>query len=314
MVGGKAAVYANILFSLSSKGGDVSSSEALAVVDSRNMLGENALWCPREQVLWWFDVVSVVLWRFTPATGRVEQWSLPKRAGSFALRAARGLLFAFQKGFATLEEAGGEFIWRDVAGIAFGDERFNDGKVDRAGRFWAGTLDRNVASPIGQLYRLGTDFQVTVMDRGFTVSNGIGWSPDDRVMYFTDTTARRIYRYDFDLVSGHVANRRVFVEAAPGHGGPDGMTVDAEGYVWSAQFDRWCIHRYAPDGSLDRSIRMPVQRPTSCMFGGPDLATLYVTSARVGLAADAEVTQPQAGNVFALDVGVRGLPEPRFGA
>ncbi len=292
----------------------MSSSAATAVVDSGNMLGEGALWCPREQVLWWFDVSSVHLWRFAPASGRVEHWPLPKRAGSFALRRDRGLLFAFQKGFATLEVPGGEFTWRDVPGIAFGDERFNDGKVDRAGRFWAGTLDRTVSSAIGQLYRLDTDFRVAVMDRGFTVSNGIGWSPDDRVMYFTDTTARRIYRYDFDLASGQVSNRRVFVEAEPGHGGPDGMTVDAQGYVWSAQFDRWCIHRYAPDGSLDRSIRMPVQRPTSCMFGGPDLATLYVTSARVGLPADAGVAQPQAGNVFALDAGVRGLPESRFGA
>ena len=278
------------------------------------MLGEGALWCPREHVLWWFDVSSVILWRFAPASGRVEHWPLPKRAGSFALRGERGLLFAFQKGFATLDVPGGDFTWRDVPGIAFGDERFNDGKVDRAGRFWAGTLDRNVASAIGQLYRLGTDYRVTVMDHGFTVANGIGWSPDDRVMYFTDTTARRIYRYDFDLGSGQVSNRRVFVEAEPGHGGPDGMTVDADGYVWSAQFDRWCIHRYAPDGSLDRSVRMPVQRPTSCMFGGPDLATLYVTSARVGLPADADVAQPQAGNVFALDPGVRGLPESRFGA
>lgn len=278
------------------------------------MLGEGALWCPRDQVLWWFDVSSVHLWRFVPATGRVDHWPLPKRAGSFALRKDGGLVFAFQKGFATLDVPGGEFTWRDVPGIAFGDERFNDGKVDRAGRFWAGTLDRNVTHAIGQLYRLDTDFRVTVMDRGFTVSNGIGWSPDNRVMYFTDTTARRIYRYDFDLASGQISNRRVFVEAEPGHGGPDGMTVDAEGYVWSAQFDRWCIHRYAPDGSLDRTIRMPVQRPTTCMFGGPDLATLYVTSARAGLSADADVVQPLAGNVFALVPGVRGLPEPRFGA
>lgn len=290
------------------------SGEVTCVVDSRNMLGEGALWCPREQVLWWFDVSSVHLWRFAPGSGRVEHWPLPKRAGSFGLRKDGGLLFAFQKGFATLEVPGGDFTWREVPGIAFGDERFNDGKVDRAGRFWAGTLDRTVSNPIGQLYRLDTAFGVTVMDRGFTVSNGIGWSPDDRVMYFTDTTARCIYRYDFDVASGQISNRRVFAEVEPGHGGPDGMTVDAQGHVWSAQFDRWCIHRYAPDGRLDRVIRMPVQRPTTCMFGGPDLATLYVTSARVGLPADAHQSQPQAGNLFAIDPGVRGLPESRFGA
>jgi len=151
-----------------------------------------------------------------------------------------------------------------------------------------------------------------VDDKGFTISNGIGWSPDDRVMYFTDTPSRRIYRYDFDRASGGVSNRRVFVEVAPGHGGPDGMTVDAEGFVWSAQFDRWCINRYAPDGKLERSIRLPVQRPTTGMFGGPDLSILYVTSARMDLSEAQLAGQPHAGGVLALDVGVRGLPEPRF--
>jgi sugar lactone lactonase YvrE len=126
-------------------------------------------------------------------------------------------------------------------------------------------------------------------------------------MYFTDTPSRRIYRYDFDRASGAVSNRRVFVEVEPGHGGPDGMTVDAEGFVWSAQFDRGCVNRYAPDGKLERSVRMPVQRPTTCMFGGPDLSTLYVTSASFGVEG-----QAQAGGVFALQPGVRGLPEPRF--
>jgi len=295
-------------------GGDVSSGEATCVVDCGNMLGEGALWCPRDQVLWWIDIVSVQLWRFEPVSGRTDHWPLPKRPGSFALRKDGGLLFAFQKGFATLDAPGAEFNWRDVAGLDFGDERFNDGKVDRMGRFWAGTLDRSVSNAIGRLFRLDPDFRVTTMDRGFTVSNGIGWSPDDRVMYFTDTPSRHIYCYDFDAVAGEISNRRVFAEVAPGHGGPDGMTVDAQGYVWSAQFDRWCIHRYAPDGSLDRSIRLPVQRPTTCMFGGPDLATLYVASARFDLPADAHLTQPQAGGVFALDPGVRGLPESRFGA
>jgi sugar lactone lactonase YvrE len=288
--------------------------QAACVVDCKNVLGEGALWCPREQVLWWIDISSPSLWRFEPRSDRVEHWSLPKRPGSFALRKDGGFLFAFQKGFATLDEPGGEPDWRDVPGLALGDERFNDGKADRAGRFWTGTLDRKVGSAIGQLYRLEPGFRLTAMDRGFTISNGIGWSPDDRILYFTDTPSRRIYRYDFDAACGQIANRRVFVEVEPGHGGPDGMTVDAQGYVWSAQFDRWCIHRYAPDGTLDRSIRLPVQRPTTCMFGGPDLATLYVTSARVDLPADAHASQPHAGGVFALDPGVRGLPEPRFGA
>jgi sugar lactone lactonase YvrE len=290
----------------------VSAVQATCVVDCRNVLGEGALWCPREGVLWWIDISSPSLWRLDPRADRVDHWPLPKPPGSFALRSSGGFLFAFRSGFATLDQPGGGLDWIDVPGLALGDERFNDGKVDRAGRFWTGTLDRRLGAAIGRLYRVEPGLRVTAMDRGFTISNGIGWSPDDRTMYFTDTPTRRIYRYDFDVATGAIAKRRVFVEAEPGHGGPDGMTVDAEGCVWSAQFDRWCIHRYAPDGRLDRIVRMPVQRPTTCTFGGPDLATLYVTSARMDLAADALAAQPQAGGVFALGVGVRGLPEPRF--
>ncbi len=273
-------------------------------------MGEGALWCASEQRLWWIDISQPSLWSWQSRGGRVEHWPLPKPPGSFALRKGGGFLFAFRNGLATLDQPGGELRWLPT--LELGDERFNDGKVDRAGRFWAGTLDRRLASPIGRLYRVSPGFEVKAMDRGFTISNGIGWSPDERTMYFTDTPAGCIYCYDFDAADGAVSNRRVFVQAAPGHGGPDGMTVDAEGFVWSAQFDRWCVNRYAPDGTLEGSLRLPVQRPTTCMFGGPALATLYVTSARMDLSDEALATQPHAGGVFAIDVGVRGLPEPRF--
>lgn len=284
--------------------------EAACVVDCGNVLGEGALWCPLEQRLWWIDISQPTLWSWQSRGGRVEHWPLPKPPGSFALRKSGGFLFAFRNGLATLSKPGGDLKW--LEGPELGDERFNDGKTDRSGRFWAGTLDRRLGSPIGRLYRISSDFAVKPMDSGFTISNGIGWSPDDRTMYFTDTPSRRIYRYDFDAAAGGISNRRVFVEAAPGHGGPDGMTVDAEGFVWSAQFDRWCVNRYAPDGRLERSVRLSVQRPTTCMFGGPDLATLYVTSARMDLSEAALAEQPHAGGVFAMQPGVRGLPEPRF--
>lgn len=239
-----------------------------SVLNCVNQLGEGVLWCPRQQVLWWIDIVGVQLWRYAPASGLADHWALPKRPGSFALRESGGLLFAFQKGFATLDVVGGEFNWCHMAQFASDDERFNDGRVDAAGRFWVGTLDRTVSRPVGQLYRFGTDFGLSAMDRGFTVSNGMGWSPDNRTMYFTDTRAHRIYAHDFDLATGCISNRRSFTAFETGHGGPDGMTVDADGYVWSAQFDRWCLHRYAPDGRLDRVVQLPVQRPTACAFGG----------------------------------------------
>jgi sugar lactone lactonase YvrE len=279
--------------------------EAACVVDCRNVLGEGAVWCPLEQKLWWIDIAAPSLWTCDARGGGLAHWPLPKPPGSFALRRGGGFLIAFRNGLATLGKPGDEPQW--LPGPSLGDERFNDGKADRAGRFWTGTLDRKLASAIGRLYRVSPKFEVTPLDRGFTISNGIGWSPDDRTMYFTDTPSRRIYRYDFDRACGEIANRRVFVEVEDGHGGPDGMTVDAEGGVWSAQFDRWCINRYTPDGKLERSVRLPVQRPTSCMFGGADLATLYVTSASMDLAP-----QAHAGGLFALDPGVRGLPEPRF--
>jgi L-arabinonolactonase len=284
--------------------------EVACVVDCRNVLGEGALWCPVEQRLWWIDISTPTLWSWQSRGGRVEHWPLPKPPGSFALRKGGGFLFAFRSGLAILEKPGADPQW--LPGLELGDERFNDGKVDRAGRFWAGTLDRRLGSPIGRLYRIEAGPRVHPVDKGFTISNGIGWSPDDRTMYFTDTPSRRIYRYDFDRASGEVSNRRVFVEIEPGHGGPDGLTVDAESFVWSAQFDRWCVNRYAPDGKLERSVPLPVQRPTTCMFGGPDLATLYITSARMDLSEEALASQPQAGGVFAIDPGVRGVPEPRF--
>jgi sugar lactone lactonase YvrE len=277
---------------------------AVCVVDCANELGEGALWCPLEDRLWWIDIQKPTLYSWQPG-GAAQHWPLAKPPGSFALRKSGGFLFAFRNGLATMEKPGAKVAW--LPGLELGEERFNDGKVDRAGRFWAGTLDRKLGAAIGKLYRVAPDFQVATMDRGFTISNGIGWSPDDRTLYFTDTPSRRIYRYDFDLATGQISNRRVFVEVDPGPGGPDGMTVDAEGFVWSAQFDRWCVNRYAPDGTLDRSIGLPVQRPTSCTFGGAELGTLYVTSASMGLAP-----QPHAGGLFALEPGVRGLPEPRF--
>jgi sugar lactone lactonase YvrE len=285
---------------------------ATCVVDCKNVLGESPIWCRRERVLWWIDVSNPGLWRFDPGSGAVARSPLPKPPGSIARRQGGGFLIAFRSGLATLAEPGGDLAWVDVPGLSLGDERFNDGKVDRAGRFWTGTLDRHLRAAIGQLYCVEPGFRVTAVDRGFTISNGIGWSPDDKTMYFTDTQARRIYRYDFDRAMGRVSNRHIFVEVEGGSGGPDGLTVDADGHVWSAQFDRGCIDRYTPDGRLERRIDLPVRCPTSCTFGGVDLDTLYVTSARIDLGADVLAAQPQSGGVFALLPGVRGLPEPLF--
>jgi len=160
--------------------------------------------------------------------------------------------------------------------------RFNDGRCDRRGRFWVGSLHEARLPETASLYRFDPDGRHTEMVAGVTVSNGIAWSLDNRVMYFADSWTRTIFSFDFDLDSGTVHNRRVFVQLPEGAGVPDGATVDAEGFLWSATFDGGCVIRYAPDGSTDRVIKMPVQRPTSCAFGGENFSILYVTSASMG--------------------------------
>jgi sugar lactone lactonase YvrE len=222
-------------------------------------------------------------------------------------------LLASDDSFLFLDTETGETKPAAVAETGMPFNRFNDGKVDRRGRLWAGTIDRQTAKPTGSLYRLDADLLVTRMETGLICSNGLGWSPDDKIMYFTDSMVRTIWQYDFDAASGTIDNRRVFAKLAEDDGVPDGLTVDAEGFVWSAVWDGWRIVRYAPDGAIDRQIIMPVQRPSSCMFGGPGLRTLYVTSACADLRASDLLRGPLAGALFAIEPGVAGLPETPFG-
>jgi sugar lactone lactonase YvrE len=191
--------------------------------------------------------------------------------------------------------------------------RYNDGKCDRMGRLWVGSLDMGTAANRGNLFRVDPDGNWKKMDTGFTVANGLGWSPDNKRMYFTDSTRRTIYVYDFDLLSGNIANRRNFITLRANEGTPDGLTVDEEGCLWVAVWDAWRVSRYSPQGEELLRIRMPVPRPTSCCFGGPDLDTLYVTSASVRLNEDALRAAPLSGSLFAIKIpGVRGLPETTF--
>ena len=196
------------------------------------------------------------------------------------------------------------------------DTRFNDGKCDPQGRFWCGTFhdypDPKQRQPVAALYRLEPDLRYHKVVDGVRGSNGIGWSPDGRTMYYTDTPTFRIDAFDFDPETGSVANRRVFARVSEGVGRPDGLTVDAEGFVWSAHFDGWRITRYTPSGSVDGTLHMPVQHVTSCAFGGPDLRTLYITSATEDLSPEQLKQQPFAGGVFAYRPGVTGLPMARF--
>jgi sugar lactone lactonase YvrE len=190
------------------------------------------------------------------------------------------------------------------------ESRFNDGKVDRMGRFWAGTMTQQGA--VSALYRLGTSFEVTKMESNITISNGIGWSLDQQTMYYVDSKRYVIYAYDFDLPLGEISNRRHFIEVSPAYGIPDGLTVDAEGFIWCAFYGGSKVTRFNPNGEIDLEVPLPVSQPTCCAFGGSSMMDLFITTARDGLSEEALAEQPLAGDVFMIQTGVRGLPESEF--
>ena len=289
-------------------------AEVACVVDCRDVLGESPVWCPQDQRLYWLDIKGKTISRFTPGTGEYRQVPVEEEPGSLVLREQGGMVVAFYGGFRFFEPETGAVETIHEVEAETPESRMNDGRCDRQGRFWAGSMDDAMTGrPLGSLYRLDTDLSLHVMEPGIIISNAIAFSPAGETMYFADFGRDTIWAYDLDTETGALSRRRVFAgpESAPGF--PDGSTVDAEGYVWNARWNGWCVARFAPDGTLDRTIEMPFQQVTCPMFGGPDLDVLYVTGARVNLADDALAGQEQAGSVFAVTgIGCRGLPEPRF--
>jgi sugar lactone lactonase YvrE len=272
-------------------------------------LGENPLWGVGENAFYWTDIIGRCIYRYFPTSGKQERFETDVQVGCFAFRRKGGLVMGAKNGLAfwDFRDKKVDFLTRfdDIISPA----RFNDGKVDRQGRFWAGAMSD---LPENKLYRLDSAHRVAVMESGVTIANGLGWSPDDRIMYFTDSAAHLIYKYDFDKITGNLSNRKVFVKVPEELGVPDGLTVDAEGFVWSATWNGWRVIRYAPDGHIDREIMMPVQCPSSVAFGGEKLDELYITSARSDLTPEERQKQPMAGDIFRLKIGIKGIPEPFY--
>lgn len=281
------------------------------VFASADILGEGPVWSVAEQALYWIDIKKPMLQRWHPESGMHQTWDVPAEIGSYSLRSQGGAILAMQNGFSFFDFADG--VARHIADpeAHLPRTRFNDGKCDRKGRFWAGTMDNDETDfTMGSLYRVGHDLSVSKMRGNVGISNGLGWSPDNKTMYYADSPAKCIYVYDFDFESGQPTNERVFTKVDKGV--PDGLTVDSAGYVWNCQWDAWRVVRYAPDGSVDFILEMPVQRPTSCMFGGPDLRDLYITSASINLTEEERARQPGAGCIFRARTDVPGLPEQMF--
>jgi L-arabinonolactonase len=281
------------------------------VAQTQDVLGEVPRWHPAERALYWIDAFKPAIHRLDPASGALDSWTPPEKLGSFAPRAGGGLLIAGRNGLAHYDPANGrlERIADPEAGGAV--NILNDGRCDRRGRFWVGSMSRTMEHASGRLYRLEHG-RLDAVDDGIWVANGVCWSPDDTKMYFADSHVKTIFVYDFDLAAGTLGPRRVFAAMGERPGVPDGSSVDADGFVWNAVFGAGCVVRYAPDGRIDRTVALPVSRPTACAFGGHDLATLYITTARFRLAPDRLAAETHAGGLLALDAGVRGLPEPMY--
>jgi len=290
-------------------------ADVACVVPAHALLGEGPVWDPGEQALWWVDIRRPSVHRYVPQTGAAEAWPMPEEVGSLALRRDRGLglLVALRSGFAFFDPATGAVDRRGGPEPDQPDNRLNDGKCDRRGRFWVGSMHVSGRQPTGALYRLDPDLAWQRVLDGITVPNSLAFAPDDRTLYFADTPSRRIVAYEFDLDRGTLGSSRIFATVPEDAGYPDGSTVDAQGFLWNAHWDGGRLTRYAPDGRVDRVVPLPVARPTCCAFGGPALDVLYVTTASIRLGEADLARQPWAGGLLALDVGVRGLPEPRFG-
>lgn len=275
----------------------------------QNQLGEGPLWHPEEEILYWVDIEGESFHRYSMSTGRWNTVILGQAIGCLGFRASGGLVLGIEDGLAFWNPITSEIEGIENPEAGRLNARFNDGKVSPAGRFWAGTLGEDDES---SLYRLDQDGEIQVMETGIQISNGIGWSPDHTIMYFTDSSLRVIYQYDFDLDSGAIINRRDFVNVPAEDGVPDGLTVDSEGFVWSAHWDGWRVTRYDPGGKIDKVVYLPVQRPTSCTFGGPGLDHLFITSAWSGLSASDRQKQPLAGDLFLVQANVKGQKEFQF--
>jgi sugar lactone lactonase YvrE len=275
------------------------------VVESADKLGEGPCWSPREGRLYWFDIKGARLsWR-EPETGQTGRYELPMRASAAAPREAGGLLLATERGLAFFDPGSGDvdLRWPMDLGTGF---RSNDGVILPDGCFWWSSMDDDGGARPGVIFRTSPEGVTQPVIEGIHIANSLAMSPDLRLLYLADSVKRTIWAYD----AADLSRRRVF--ATVDRGAPDGSCVDAEGFLWNAEWGAWRVVRHAPDGAVDRIIEVSVAQPSACMFGGPDLATLYVTSAWEDLSDAARAVQPLAGAVFACEPGVRGLPLPLF--
>jgi L-arabinonolactonase len=287
------------------------SAELVDIISVGNTLGEGVSWDPIGERVWWTDVQERLLYRYDPLQGALKSFGLPERLGSFGfVEGSDEIVAAFESGLAIYHPESGALNWLARPEHAAKNLRFNDGRVDRQGRFWTGSMVEGAGLPTAKLYCLRGE-QLDVRLTNIAISNSICFSPDGRQLYFADSPERTILRYDIDADTGAISNRAIFARTPP-RAFPDGSNVDAQGYVWNAHWGAGRVVRYALDGSIDLEIEIPTTQPTCIAFGGKDLDLLYVTTARQGMSPDALAREPNAGNVFVYKPNIKGLADPRF--
>jgi L-arabinonolactonase len=282
-------------------------------VDTEHCLvGEGPLWDVAEQALYFVDIVRRKVHRYDPASGLTRSWDVPNVIGSMALREGGGAVVALKDGVHALDLDSGA-----TSPIALPTQaprvQFNDGKVDRRGRFVVGSGDSDLKDTqyVGTLYSLGADGKLTALDQGIAIANGPCWSPDDKTFYFSDSLPYSVFAFDYDVETGAVAGKRLFADTRELGGIPDGATADSDGLIWMAICEGAKVVAFRPDGKVERIVPMPVKLPASVMFGGPDLDLLYVTTIDPSLLG--RPPEEGAGGMFVIEgLGARGLPEPRY--
>jgi len=282
--------------------------DAELVLDARAEHGEGPMWDVARGVVVWVDIARRLVHLYDPASGDDRAIDVGQPVSAVAPRASGGLVMALQEGYAALDPESGRVELIAPVGKGGAPGRMNDGKCDSAGRFWAGTMAFSPKPGSATLYRLERDHSVTKVLPDVTIPNGPAWSLDNRAMYFNPGATGGVDAYDFDPATGALSNRRPFVSIPSEVGVPDGLTVDAEDHVWVAVWGGWAVHRYTPDGRLERAVKLPVAHVSCPAFGGPTLTDLYITTSTEGLSDAERRAQPHAGSLFRYRPGVRGVP------
>ncbi|TDL87726.1 SMP-30/gluconolactonase/LRE family protein [Meridianimarinicoccus aquatilis] len=289
----------------------VSFLDAQLLVDCKNLLGEGVQWHPRRRRLFWTDIKGQALWSCDEVGGNLKTKALDAPLCSFAFCDDGRMLGAFADGLAWLDPITGQRrLFEDYQTEAVG-VRMNDGGVDRQGRFVVGGIDEAERKPITPVWSVDRG-RVRVVIDDVAIANSIAFSPDGRVMYFTDTVEGEIRAYDYNPATGTPSKRRSFVSLGEGEGKPDGSTVDVEGGLWNARFGGGAVARYLPDGTLDTIIRVPVPNVTSCALGGPTMRRLFITTAQIEMTPAMLDANPQAGGLYVVDVPVRGIQQVSY--